>query len=593
LHYDFRLEMDGILKSWAVPKGPSMDPADKRLAMMVEDHPVSYIHFEGIIPTGNYGAGTVQVWDTGEWEPLGNAGEMLEKGDLKFVLKGQKLKGSFVLARMRSRRPGSKGTEWLLIKHRDESVVEGYDIDKYDWSVLTHRTLEEIATDQKSKEWQSSRPASSASSSKKNDWLEPILEERKGSKNPNPGAKSSGEHEAPSTRETKRTRANKITGAKPAGKTSTKTSSAKSSSAAKSTSRTSKQRKAPSEDESHPVSRSLSLEVGSLPGALRAPMPAEIHPMLASLADAPFNDQDWLYEVKWDGFRAVAFLENHGKLRLVSRNQNELTGQFPELADLGAHIHARTAILDGEICALDEQGRSSFSLMQQRNSQAGRRPSVPIVYYAFDLLYLDGYDLRSVALEQRKELLAGVLDTGGILHRSEDFPDGIALYEAARKGGLEGIVAKRRRSGYVEKRSREWLKMKLIKTQECVIGGYTDPRGSREHFGSLALGLYDDKGRLLPVGQAGSGFTATTHEDMWRRLQSLGTDRTPFHGKVDTHRGLHWVKPELVAEIRFTEWTHEGESGQVRMRAPVFAGLRLDKPPRECVFEKPVHIGAA
>ena len=255
---------------------------------------------------------------------------------------------------------------------------------------------------------------------------------------------------------------------------------------------------------------------------------------------------------------------------------------------------ARTAVLDGEIVALDEHGRSSFSLMQQRTGfrEPGRRgarnPSIPILYYAFDLLYLDGYSLFKVDLEKRKELLAGIVTTGDNLRYSDHYVGrGTELYRAAAEKGLEGIVAKRRRSCYLEKRSREWLKMKITQRQECVIGGYTDPKGSREHFGSVILGLYDDKGRLIHVGQAGSGFTHATHADMWRRLEELKSNRSPFYGRVQTGRGMHWVKPELVAEIKFTEWTHENEGGGLKMRAPVYEGLRFDKKPRECVFVEP------
>jgi bifunctional non-homologous end joining protein LigD len=321
-------------------------------------------------------------------------------------------------------------------------------------------------------------------------------------------------------------------------------------------------------------------------------MPAAIHPMLATHADELFNDRDWLYEIKWDGYRAVAFFNKRG-LRLVSRNQNDLTSQFPELNDLGAQLRAQTAVLDGEICALDKDGRSSFNLMQQRTSwrSLGRQSAaIPIVYYAFDLLYLDGYDLRRVDLETRKSLLTGVSSTNELLRLSESFPDGVALYEAACQQELEGIVAKRRHSHYVEKRSQDWLKIKITRRQECVIGGYTDPRGSREHFGALVLGLYDDRGMLIPVGQAGTGFSAATHGEMWRRLQRIEASRSPFHGRVATDRVIHWVKPELVAEIKFTEWTLRGENGQIRMRSPVFAGLRNDKPPRECRFEMTANV---
>lgn len=568
LHYDFRLEMDGVLKSWAVPKGPSLDPADKRLAMQVEDHPVSYFDFEGIIPPSNYGAGTVMVWDVGTWEAQGDAHAMLAKGDLKFVLHGQKLKGSFVLARMRSRRPGSKGTEWLLIKHRDDQVIPGYDIDQYDYSVLTHRTLDQIAGDEGAREWKSSRPAAKSPGKA---WLaEAIAKADKRKKL----TTENTEHSEQKGKSKKSSRAGteKVVGhsSKSAGtKGDEKYSSASSAS-------------------------SVLKELAKLPGARKAPMPSAIHPMLATLVDKPFDNPEWLFEIKWDGYRAVAFLDG-GKARLVSRNQNDMTSQYPELRDLPGHVRARAAILDGEIVALDESGRPSFSLMQQRTgiSGSGRRvkpadTAVPIAYYVFDLPYLEGYDLARVDLEKRKHLLAGILAGSGLVRYSDHhLEQGTALFEAARQQGLEGIVAKRRNSCYEQKRSREWLKMKITRRQECVIGGYTDPRGSREHFGSIILGLYD-KGRLLHVGQAGSGFTESTHEDMWRRLQKLKTDKNPFANKVESTRGTHWVKPELVAEIKFSEWTHETNGGGVKMRAPVYQGLREDKSPRECVFERPL-----
>jgi len=553
LHYDFRLEMEGVLKSWAVPKGPSLDPADKRLAMQVEDHPVSYLDFEGIIPPGNYGAGTVMVWDIGTWEAEGNASEMLAKGDLKFRLDGKKLQGSFVLARMRSRRPGSKGTEWLLIKHRDDNVVPGYNIDDYDYSALTQRSLDQIAADAGSAEWQSSRAVSKTT---KNAWLADTLAKVRKKK----------------TAENAEGREKRKEAGKPAE--------------ARGTSKGSKAKKRNS-------SASSASPALNTPGAVEEPMPSVIHPMLATLVDKPFDDDEWLFEIKWDGYRAVAFIDE-GKVRLVSRNQNDLTAEYPELKDLAQNVRARTAILDGEIVALDEQGRASFSLMQQRSGfrEPGRRgarnASIPILYYAFDLLYLDGYALFNVDLEKRKELLAGIVAAGDILRYSDHhLGQGTALFQAAAGKRLEGIVAKRRRSWYLQKRSREWLKMKITKSQECVIGGYTDPKGSREHFGSVILGLYDGQGRLIHVGQAGSGFTQETHADMWRRLQKLKTSRNPFHGPVQTGRGMHWVKPELVAEIKFTEWTHETEGGGLKMRAPVYEGLRSDKKPRECVFVEP------
>ncbi|HUI84963.1 MAG TPA: non-homologous end-joining DNA ligase [Candidatus Binatia bacterium] len=328
-------------------------------------------------------------------------------------------------------------------------------------------------------------------------------------------------------------------------------------------------------------------------------MPRIIRPMLATLVDKPFDDDDWLYEVKWDGYRAVAFIER-GTVRLVSRNQNDLTKAYPELHDIPHSIRAGTAILDGEIVALDEQGRSSFSLMQQRTGvgEGGRRirrtrDDIPVVYYVFDLLYHDGYDLMNVDLEMRKQVLASILSSGDLIRYSDHYlGQGTALFDAAAERGLEGIIAKRRASRYLQKRSREWLKIKIVRRQECVIGGYTDPRGSRENFGSLVLGLYDDKARLIPVGQAGSGFTEKTHAEMWKRLHALETSRNPFFGKVESDRRLHYVRPEMVAEIRFTEWTHEGQSGAIKMRAPVFQGLRFDKEPRECRIERPASAAS-
>jgi len=327
-------------------------------------------------------------------------------------------------------------------------------------------------------------------------------------------------------------------------------------------------------------------------------MPHVIHPMLATLVDSAFDDDQWLFEIKWDGYRAIAFLDG-GSGRLVSRNQNDLTAAYPELQSIGDYVKARAAILDGEIVALDEQGRPSFGLMQQRTGvgSGGRRirrtrDDIPVMYYVFDLLYFDGYNLMSARLEQRKELLASILAPSDLIRYSDhSIGNGRALLEVARQRQLEGIVAKHRTSQYVQKRSREWLKIKIVTRQECVIGGYTDPRGSRENFGSVVLGLYDDKGRLIHVGHAGSGFTEESHAALWKRLHALETRHNPFFGRVESTRPVHFVTPELVAEIKFTEWTHEGQSGGMKMRAPVFEGLRLDKKPTDCKFEIPSHVG--
>ncbi len=320
--------------------------------------------------------------------------------------------------------------------------------------------------------------------------------------------------------------------------------------------------------------------------------------MLATLIEKPFDDERWLYEIKWDGYRAITFLRD-GKVRFVSRNQNDLTIAYPELHGIGGSIKAETAVLDGEIVALDSEGRASFSLMQQRTGLGEgqrhirrTRDDIPVVYYVFDLLYLDGYNLMNAGLEDRKALLASVLKPDDLLRYSNHYVgQGKELFAAASEHQLEGIVAKCRDSVYVQKRSREWLKIKIVHEQECVIGGYTDPRGARENFGSVVLGLYDDNGRLVHVGQAGSGFTGQTHADLWKKLHKLETRQSPFNGRVESLRPVHFVKPELVAQVKFSEWTHEGQNGGMKMRAPVFLGLRFDKKPEECKFEMPEKAG--
>ena len=322
-------------------------------------------------------------------------------------------------------------------------------------------------------------------------------------------------------------------------------------------------------------------------------MPTVIHPMLATPAAKAFDNPDWLFEIKWDGYRAVAFIED-GLVRLVSRSQNDLTAQFPELGSLPQFVKAERAILDGEIVALDDEGSPSFSLMQQRTGfQPGKRRlsrrEVPVIYYAFDLLYLDGADLRRVALEQRKQLLQERIEAGGVVQFSDHYAEkGLDLFEAARQRGLEGIVAKKRTSAYAEKRTGDWLKIKITQRQECVIGGYTGPEGSREYFGALVLGLYDQQGRLIHVGQVGTGFDQKTLKEMFARLQPLKTKQNPFYGEIGGLRKVQFVRPELVAEIKFAEWTHEITEGGMKLRAPVFMGLRADKSAEECRLEEVV-----
>jgi len=320
-------------------------------------------------------------------------------------------------------------------------------------------------------------------------------------------------------------------------------------------------------------------------------MPDVIRPMLATSIERPFDNPDWLFEIKWDGYRAVAFVQK-GATRLVSRNQNDLTKEFPELQDLATYLRVETAVLDGEVVALDDLGRPSFSLMQQRTGLRGphkrssRRTDLPILYYVFDLLYVDGYDLRRVSLEERKKVLETLVIPSETMRYSDHYPgQGIALFEVAKQKGLEGILAKRRASCYEERRGREWLKIKITQTVDCVVGGYIDPEGSRQYFGSLILGLYDKKGRLIYVGNAGTGFTQSTLKDVWEIMHQREIKTSPFHGPVDLKK-THWIRPELVAEIKFTEWTHETADGGLKLRAPVYMGLRKDKDPKECTFEQ-------
>jgi len=575
LHYDFRLEMEGVLKSWAVPKGPSLDPADKRLAMQVEDHPVSYYDFEGTIPQGNYGGGTVMVWDAGTWEPLSpvpvkgeyvpgtekEAAAMLVKGDLKFRLKGKRLNGDFALVHIKGR-AGSKGNEWLLIKKKDSHVVAGFDIDAYVTSILTDRTMAGIAGDQSSAEWKSSRPASRGRV--KAAWLADAI-----------------------ARADSKRKALTAENAEDAEKKSHFSKTARSGAPApKSASSKSRSKKS--------FANSAYSAVNVFPGAEQRPMPTIIHPMLANSTAKAFDDPDWLFEIKWDGYRAVVFIDD-GRVRLVSRNQNDLTAQFPELKSLPQFVKAGRAILDGEIVALDDEGRPSFSLMQQRTGfQPGkrrlpRREGVPVIYYAFDLLYLDGLDLRRDGLDERKLLLQEKIVPGGVIQFSDHFAEkGLDLFEAAKRRGLEGIVAKKRSSAYEEKRSTNWLKIKITQRQECVIGGYTDPEGSREYFGALVLGLYDQQGRLIHVGQAGTGFDQKTLKEIFAGLQPLKTKQNPFYGEIGGLRKVQFVRPELVAEIKFAEWTHETAEGGMKLRAPVFMGLRFDKAAEECRLEDAV-----
>ncbi|MFZ0564454.1 MAG: non-homologous end-joining DNA ligase, partial [Terriglobales bacterium] len=538
------------------------------------------------IPEGNYGAGTVMVWDVGTWEPLSpvpvngeyvpgtekEAAAMLAKGDLKFRLRGKRLVGDFALVHIKARRPGSKGNEWLLIKKKDDHVVAGFDIDSYKTSVLTNRTMAQIAGDAGSAEWKSSRPASRGKV--KAAWLADAIA-RADSKRKALTAESAEGAEKKKSKEPARDAAKIVRARTSSADTAPKVAEPKSR-------------------DKKTSANSASSAVKALAGAEERPMPTVIHPMLATTVEKAFDNPGWLFEIKWDGYRAVAFIRD-GQVRLVSRTQNDLTAQFRDLGSLPEFIKADRAIIDGEIVALDEEGRPSFSLMQQRTGfQPGKRrlpgrEGVRVVYYAFDLLYLDGIDLRRVALEQRKQLLQEIIKKSEVIHFSDHYPEkGLELLEAARQRELEGIVAKKRNSIYEEKRSRDWLKIKITQRQECVIGGYTPPEGSRDYFGALVLGLYDAQRRLIHVGQVGTGFDHSTLKEMFARMQPLKTKENPFYGEIGGLKKVQFVRPTLVAEIKFAEWTHETAEGGMKLRAPVFMGLRADKTAEECRLEEAV-----
>ncbi|HYW71637.1 MAG TPA: non-homologous end-joining DNA ligase [Pyrinomonadaceae bacterium] len=318
------------------------------------------------------------------------------------------------------------------------------------------------------------------------------------------------------------------------------------------------------------------------PAARAARMPVTINPMLATLVDKPFSDPDWIFETKWDGFRSICFL-NHGEARFVSRNQIEMTGQYPELAQIAKQVRAKQAILDGEICALDAQGIPRFQLLQRKGFNA-QRP--PIVYFVFDLIYVDGYDLTSCTVVERKARLAEILQPSNVIRLSEHIDgEGEAFYREIEKFRLEGMMAKRADSKYVPKRSSNWLKVKTVLRQEVVIAGYTQPRGTRAHFGSLVCGLYRGE-RLHYVAHIGGGFNEKLLASIYQLMQPLKTDWGSFVDAPKTNEPVQWIKPKLVAEVKFSEWTADH-----RLRHPVFIGLREDKDPKDCRFEFETNTG--
>jgi bifunctional non-homologous end joining protein LigD len=450
LHYDFRLELDGTMKSWAVPKGPSYDPKDKRMAVHVEDHPLSYASFEGTIPEKEYGAGKVIIWDRGTWAPQADPQQGYADGNLKFELHGHKMHGKWALIRMKGN--GEKQEPWLLIKEKDELA----------------------------------RPAAEFS----------VVDEMPDSV----------------------------------------------------------QELAP-------------------PAPVKAALPATLAPELATLVDQPpSTPADWIFEIKFDGYRMLARVEGK-EVRLFTRNGNDWTRKLAALHKALLKARLPDGWYDGEIVVHDEQGRPNFGLLQQAFDGSD---TAGIVFFLFDAPYLDGLDLRELPLEDRRARLKAVLERAATdtVRFSEEFgTDPAQLVIAACKLGLEGVIGKRRDSRYVSRRSPDWIKLKCGQRQEFVIAGYTDPQGARTGIGALLLGAHDDNGVLQYAGNVGTGFNEATLRELKKKLAALATDESPFPPKAVAGRKHHWVKPKLIAEISFAEWTSSGS-----VRHAVFQGLRDDKP---------------
>jgi len=519
LHYDFRIELDGTMKSWAVPKGPSYDTHDKRMAVHVEDHPISYSDFEGTIPEKQYGAGKVIVWDKGTWEPEGNPHEGYRKGNLKFRLHGHKMHGNWVLVRMKGR-GDEKQEPWLLIKEKDDYARPAEEFSVVDEMPDSVKALPMPGTSEK-------------------------LPAKVKEKAPAKKAAAKG---------------------KPAAKTA-RTTKAKADAAA--------------------VKAAEQVRDASLPeGVVGAQLPKEFAPELATLVDAPpTNPEEWVFEVKFDGYRMLTRIEN-GEVRLITRNNNDWTDKLRPLQKELEAMGLPDGWYDGEIVVHDANGRPNFGLLQLAFDGSNR---AEIMYFIFDAPYLGGYDLRKVALVERRALLEGALEQAKKSKRvrfSDEFgddPEG--LVAAACKIGLEGVIGKRRDSHYVSRRSPDWIKLKCGQRQEFVIVGYTDPKGSRKGVGSLLLATHDKDGVLRYAGNVGSGFNAESLRDVTAKLKALDTDASPFPPRTVPGRKHHWVKPELIAEVSFSEWTEAGA-----VRHPVFQGLRSDKPAAGITRELPVHV---
>ena len=542
LHYDFRLEMEGVLKSWALPKGLPWKRGEKHLAVEVEDHPIEYEDFEGVIPEGQYGGGTVMVWDRGTYYVYGEQPlKSLREGKLHLVLDGQKAKGEWTLVRIRGR--DDEKNQWLILKTGADAKPISKKLD--DQSVKTGRTMVQIA-EERDAEWESNRETDQSQTSQ---FKARIREALKKKRSENRG-RVRQTHRLPSAERGSRS--------------------------------------------GRPVTSSLP--------DLHSAKPRFIEPMKAKLVEKPPAAGVWIYELKFDGIRLIA-VKRDKKVSLLSRNQNDLSARFPEIVEAMENLPARECVIDGEVVALDEEGRSSFQLLQAREMLAtGRvRPNggegrkSPIYFYAFDLLQLEGKSMTGLPLEARKSVLeklcAGMGDP--IRYSSAIGSDPKRLLEEVKRRGLEGIIGKQRNSVYeAGRRSGAWIKLKCVNEQEFVVGGYTPPQGARKHFGAILVGYYDDN-KLVFAGKVGTGFTAKSLSMLHKKFRTEERDDCPFVDLPSKQNGqwvqgitpsmmrkMHWVNPKFVAQIKFAEWTRDG-----KLRAPVFLGLREDKKPIDVVRE--------
>ena len=529
LHYDFRLELEDVLKSWALPKGLPWKRGEKHLAVEVEDHPIEYEDFEGVIPEGQYGGGTVMLWDRGTYYVYGEQPlKSLREGKLHLLLDGKKAKGEWTLVRIRGRE-GEKN-QWLILKTGDDAKPISAKLD--DQSVKTDRTMKRIA-ETRDAEWQSNRVEGQSATSRFKARIREAVKKK---------VKEGGRD------------------------------------------RRARRGITPDEVPGRPGGPSL-------PSDLPAAKPRFIDPMKAKLVEKPPTTGNWIYELKFDGIRLIA-VKDHKKASLLSRNQNDLSGCFPEILQAVKNLPPDECVLDGEVVALDEEGRSSFQLLQAREMD-GRKS--PIYFYAFDLLQLNGKTLVSLPLEVRKNVLESLCADAGnpIRYSGAIGGDANQLLKEVRRRGLEGIIGKLRNSVYEPgRRSGAWIKLKCVNEQEFVIGGYTPPQGARKYFGAILVGYYDG-GDLVFAGKVGTGFTAKSLARLHKKFQGERRADCPFVDLPSKQNGewvlgitpsmmkkMRWTNPKFVAEIKFAEWTRDG-----KLRAPVFLGLREDKKPTEIVRE--------